>query len=50
MNIKVDEDNGNLWEWLIDGLGKFVGFQALNFGIKLVVLLQLLPLVLGGRG
>ena len=29
---------------------KFVGFPAMNFGIKLFVSFQLLPLVLGGQG
>ena len=34
----------------MDGLRKFGDFQANNFGITLVVLFQLIPLVLRGRG
>ena len=34
----------------MDGIGKFGGFQAMNFERTLVVLFQLLPLVFGGRG
>ena len=41
---------GKLWEWWINGLGKFGGFQATNLGRTLVVLFKLPPLVLGGRG
>ena len=34
----------------MDGIEKISGFQAINFGITLVVSFQLLPLVLGGLG
>ena len=30
----------NLWEWLMDGLIKFGGFQDMNYGITLVVSFQ----------
>ena len=38
-----------MWEWLKDGLGKFGGFQAMNFGRTLVVSFWLLILALGGQ-
>ena len=41
---------GNHWEKAMDNIEKFVGFPEMNFGITLVVLFQLLPLVLGSRG
>ena len=41
---------GNYWEKGMYGIGNFVGFPAINFGIILVVSFQLLPLVLGDRG
>ena len=34
----------------MDGIEKFDGFQAMNFGITVVVSFQLLPLVLGDIG
>ena len=34
----------------MDGIEKFGGFQSMNFGITLVVLFQLVPLVLGDQG
>ena len=34
----------------MDGIENFGGFQAMNFGRTLVVLFQLPPLVLAGRG
>ena len=40
----------NHWENRMDGIEKFVGFPAINIGTTLVVLFQVLPLVLGGRG
>ena len=33
----------------MDGIKKFVGFQAMDFGIILFVSFQRLPLVLGGQ-
>ena len=37
-----------IWEWLMDGIKNFGGFQAMYFGITLVVSFQLQTLVLGG--
>ena len=34
----------------MDGIEKFGGFQAINFGRTLVVSFQLTPLVMGGQG
>ena len=31
----------------MDGIGKFSGFQAMNFGITLAVSFQILPMVSG---
>ena len=33
----------------MDRLGKFEGFQAINFGGTLVVSFQIVPFVLGGQ-
>ena len=45
----MDEENGELMVIGNGGYKKFVVFQAMNFGITLVVSFQLLPLVLGDR-
>ena len=47
---------GKHWEKVMYGIEKSIDFPAMNFGITLVVLFQILPLVLGveavgeGRG
>ena len=38
------------WEQVMDGIEKFTGFQAMNFGRTLFVSFQLIPLVLGDLG
>ena len=41
---------GKHWENFMYGIEKIVDFPAINFGIILIVLFQLIPLVLGGQG
>ena len=38
-----------LWEWRKEGLGNFVGFQAMGFGKTSVVSFWLITLVFGGQ-
>ena len=38
------------WEKVIDGIGNFIGFPEMNYGITLVVSFYFLPLVLGDQG
>ena len=55
-SVKEDESEGGWGQWesiekkLMYGIETFVGFSAMNFGRTLVVLFQILPFVLGGRG